>query len=79
MDKTINKYAKIGAILVFFVMGLAGWFCQNDAAICAWRGLIGAIVMYAIVRIAGAMFAHIIIDAAVQDELKKIDTGEQIS
>lgn len=77
MDKTILKYAKIGAVLVFFIMGLAGWFSKNDPAVCAWRGLIGAIVMYTVVRIAGAMFAHVIIDAAVNDELKKNNPGDK--
>lgn len=79
MDKTIGRYAKIGAILVFFAMGVAGWLCKNDPGVCAFRAFIGVIVMYTVVRIAGTMFAHIIIDAAVQDELKKSNTGEQQS
>jgi hypothetical protein len=77
MDKTITKYAKMAAVLVFFVMGLAGWCCSNDPAVCAWRGLIGAIVMYVAVRIAGAILTSVIINAAVQDELKKNSAGDK--
>jgi hypothetical protein len=77
MDKTIGKYAKIAAILVFFIMGLAGWFCRNEPAVCAWRGLIGAVVMYAAVRIAGAVLTSVIINAAVEDELKKNNDGDK--
>lgn len=79
MDNTVIRYAKIGAALVFFAMGLAGWVCQNEPAVCAWRGVIGAIVMYTVVRIAGAMFVHIVIDAAVEDELKRNNPGDKLS
>jgi|GEM_PF-528831 hypothetical protein len=77
MDKTIERYAKVIAIMVFFVMALAGWFYSNDPAVCAWRGFIGAIVMYAAVRIAGAVLTSMIINAAVQDELKKSSEGDK--
>jgi hypothetical protein len=77
MDKAIAKYAKMIAVMVFFIMGLVGWCCSNDPAVCAWRALIGAMVMYAAVRIAGAVLTSVIINAAVQDELKKNSAGDK--
>ncbi len=76
MDKTILKIARIAAIMAFFIMALAGWFSQGDPAVCAWRGIIGAIVMYAAVRIAGAMLMKIIIDTMVREEMKKNNQGD---
>ncbi len=77
MDKTILRIARIAAIMAFFVMALAGWFCHGDPAVCAWRGIIGAIVMYTAVRIAGAMLVKIVIDAMVRDEMKKNNHGDK--
>jgi uncharacterized membrane protein len=71
MDKAIRRYAWVFAILVFFVMAVAGWFSHGDPAVCAWRGLMGGIVMYTVVRIAGAALLHILIETAVQEEVKK--------
>ena len=77
MDRSILKTARLAAIMAFFVMALVGWFSHGDPAVCAWRGVIGAIVMYAAVRIAGAMFIKILIDAMVRDEMKKNNHGDK--
>jgi hypothetical protein len=77
MDKTIQRIARIAAIMAFFVMALAGWFSHGDPAVCAWRSIIGAIVMYTAVRIAGAMLVKIVIDAMVRDEMKKNNHGDK--
>jgi hypothetical protein len=76
MDKTIRNIARRCAIAVFFIMALMGWFCHQDPAVCAWRGILGAAVMYLVVRAAGAIIVGVLIDAMAQSESQKIQRGD---
>jgi hypothetical protein len=60
------------AIAVFFLMTLTGWICGQEPAVCAWRGISGAVAMYAVVRIAGAIIINVIIDAMASSEAQKM-------
>jgi hypothetical protein len=64
------------AIAVFFVMTLTGWFCGQDPGVCTWRGIAGAVAMYAVVRIAGAIIINVLIDAMARSEAQKMQPGE---
>jgi hypothetical protein len=77
MDKTIRNVARRSAIAVFFVMALMGWFCRQEPAVCAWRGVLGAAAMYLVVRIAGAIIVSVLIDAMAQNESQKIQQGDK--
>lgn len=75
MDKNAQAAAIQLAVLIFFVMALAGWLWGCSPAACGARALGGAVVMYAVVRIAGRIVVKILIDAIadrqVQRQMKK--------
>jgi hypothetical protein len=64
------------AIAVFFLMTLTGWFWGQEPEVCAWRGIIGGIAMYAVVRIVGVVVIEIIIDTMARSEARKMAGGE---
>ena len=64
------------AIAVFFLMTLTGWFCRQEPAVCAWRGILGAVAMYAVVRMAGAVIIGVLIDAMARSEAQKMQPKE---
>jgi hypothetical protein len=71
MDKSFKNIAWRCAIAVFFLMTLTAWFYGQEPAVCAWRGISGAVVMYVVVRVAGAIIYGMIIDAMARSEAKK--------
>jgi hypothetical protein len=71
MDKTFKNIAWRCAIAVFFLMALTGWLCGQEPAVCTWRGISGAVVMYAAVRVAGSVIFGVVIDAMARSEAKK--------
>ena len=71
MDKTLRALSVRLSAALFFVMALAGWLNGHDPAVCAYRAFIGAIVLYAVVRIAGNLAVRILLDAMVQDQSRR--------
>lgn len=76
MEKMFRNIAWRSAIVVFFLMGLVGWFCGQESAVCAWRGICGAVVMYAVVRVAGIIIFGVVIDAMARSEARKMQYEE---
>lgn len=64
------------AISVFFLMTLTGWFCGQEPSVCAWRGIAGAVAMYAVVRMAGSIIIGVLIDAMARSEAQKMQPRE---
>lgn len=71
MDRTAKRIAAASAIVLFFVMALAGWLYGQEPAECAWRSVIGAAAIYLAVRIAGNLTIRIIIEAMAQDQMRR--------
>lgn len=80
MDKTTRQVAVILAALVFFVMALAGWLSGHEPAVCARRGMIGAVILYLTVRVAGNLVLRILVAAMIDDRVgqhnRNEDTGK---
>jgi hypothetical protein len=72
MDKTLKNIAWRCTLAVFFLMTLVGWLCGQEPAVCAWRGLCGAVMMYVVVRVAGTIIFGIVIDAMARSEADKM-------
>lgn len=71
MERHIRTAAIRLAVLLFFVMAVAGWLWGCSPAVCATRALGGAVVMYAVVQIAGRIIVKILIDAVVDSQIQK--------
>lgn len=71
MEQTIRTTAVRLAVLLFFIMAIAGWLWGCSPAVCAARAFAGAVVMYTVVQIAGRIVVKILIDAMVDSRMKK--------
>ena len=71
MEKNVQATAIQLAVLIFFAMAIASWFFGCSPGACAARAFGGAVVMYAVVKIAGRMVVKILIDAIADSQMKK--------
>lgn len=71
MDHEIRKIAVYSAVLVLFVLAAVSWLYGCGQGVCASRALLGAIVIYVMVSLAGRLVMRIIIGAMVESRLEK--------
>ena len=71
MDKIIRSIAIRLAVLLFFIMGLAGWLSGHEPAVCAQRALTGAAVLYVALRVAGNLVTRVLLEAMARDHARR--------
>jgi hypothetical protein len=73
MKSSIRPTAVSLAVLLFFIMAIAGWFCGLNPSTCASRAFAGAILTYIVVSWAGKIIVNIIIQSIVDSKLSKLN------
>lgn len=71
MEQTVRTLAVYLAILVFFLMAVAGWLFGSSPAVCGSRALAGSVVMYGVVQLCGRVVIKILLNAMVESHLRK--------
>ena len=78
MFKTnIKRVAVQVAVVIFFLMALAGWISGHPIATCASRAFWGAAVFYCIVRFAGQLVVKVLINALVDEQVRQQEEAKQ--
>ena len=72
MNTTIRSTAATLGALIFFVMAIVGSICGHSPAICCNRALIGAVITYIVISIAGKSIMNIIINQIVENKVNRL-------
>ncbi len=71
MEQHVRIIAIYLAVLIFFIMAVAGWLFGCSPALCGSRALAGAAVMYSVVQISGRIVIKILLNAMVESHLRR--------
>lgn len=71
LNQSIQRTAVRIAVLLFFVMAVVGWLSGLEPATCASRALMGAVVVFFTVRLAGKLVIRVLVGALVEDQVRR--------
>ena len=67
----MRQLAFIVAAMGFFGLAIVGWISSQPVFTCAVRALIGAVVLFVVVTLAGRVALNIVADAILRSRLKQ--------
>jgi hypothetical protein len=76
-EKDIKRVAIPLAILMFFVMAFVGWASDLSPGTSGTRAVIGAVVVYCLVRLGGTLIVNVCIRALVNEQMRRYQKTEQ--
>lgn len=71
MENKIKPVAGSLGVAMFFLIAIVAWFCDCEPATCAYRALVGGIVVYVVVSIAGRMILRILVDEIIENHVRQ--------
>lgn len=71
MEQHVRVIAVYLAVLVFFIMAVAGWLFGCSPVLCGGRALAGAVIMYSVIQISGRIVIKILLNAMVESHLRR--------
>jgi len=75
----VRSVAVSAAVITFFIFGIIGSFCGLSPSVCSTRALLGAIAAYIAVAVVVRIINAILIQAMIDDEMNKEQTGDTTS
>ncbi|MHC4294574.1 MAG: hypothetical protein ACYSTL_03220 [Planctomycetota bacterium] len=63
----MKRLAIIISVMGFFAMAFVGWFCGLSTYGCAIKALMGAVILYVVVHLAGRWIVEIMVGAVIDN------------
>jgi len=76
MENAIKSASVALAVMIFFIMAIAGWINNLSPATCAYRAVVGAVIVHTIVTVTGRIIVRILVDEMIESKVKKLTTKE---
>ena len=63
----MRRLAIMAAVISFFCLAAVGSLCEVPPFACAIRALVGAVVVFVLIKIVGGVFINIMVDTVVKN------------
>lgn len=72
----MKQLAATFAIICFFILAFVGWAKDVPVFICGMRAVVGAVVMYVVIKLAGETAITIIVSTVTGSDVSQDQTRE---
>ncbi|MBN1124141.1 MAG: hypothetical protein JXA82_03975 [Sedimentisphaerales bacterium] len=71
MENKIKPIAGSLGVAMFFIIAIVAWISDCEPGTCAYRALVGGIVAYIVVSIAGRIILRILVDEIIENQVRQ--------